>query len=409
MTSKSDGAPARVDLAGPTRATYRTFIAHGFVMSTWASRIPQVKAQLGLDASGLGLLLLAVAAGSVVAVPLAGTVISRRGPRRTVELAALISSASLATVGVGMRLNVTVVAGGLFAFGVAMGTWDVAMNVHGTRVEQASERPILSRFHAGYSVGTVAGALVGVGVVAAGVSVTVHLLVVAAAEAVVLQAVVRGFFAQPPAALSPQKTGQQPKRRRLEAWREQRTVLIGVVVLAFALAEGTGNDWVSVAVIEDHRAAPAIGTLALAVFLAAMAATRWVGPGLLQRHGRVAMLRATAVCAIVGLAVFALAPDTAVACVGALLWGIGASLGFPVGMSAGADDPTRAAPRVSVIASIGYCAFLGGPPLIGFVAQHITIAHAVLVPAAVLAMVSLLLGVVRPADSVDRDGRQRRG
>jgi cyanate permease len=101
----------------------------------------------------------------------------------------------------------------------------------------------------------------------------------------------------------------------------------------------------------------------------------------------------------VGLALFIFGPATGVAFAGALLWGLGASLGFPVGMSAAADDPAQAAPRVSVVASIGYCAFLGGPPLVGFLGDHVTVLKALLAVAVLLVVAIALAGVVRPLQS----------
>src|SRR6185312_15113318 len=133
-----------------------------------------------------------------------------------------------------------------------------------------------------------------------------------------------------------------------------------------------------------------------AAFLTAMTVGRWFGPGLLDRYGRVPVVRALSAIGIVGVVVFVFAPWPALAFVGTLLWGLGASLGFPVGMSAGGDDPRRAAGRVSVIASIGYCAFLAGPPTIGFLGDHLTVLRAVIAVAAVLAIAALIAGAVRP-------------
>jgi MFS family permease len=173
-------------------------------------------------------------------------------------------------------------------------------------------------------------------------------------------------------------------------------LLIGIFVLAFAFAEGTASDWVAVALVDDYRAPPALGTLAFAVFLAAMTAGRWVGPGLLDRFGRVTVVRSTAALGVVGLAIFVFGGATPLAFVGAALWGAGASLGFPVGMSAGADEPARAAARVSVVASIGYCAFLAGPPVIGFLGQQLTVLRALTTVAVLLAIAALIAGNLRP-------------
>ncbi len=118
--------------------------------------------------------------------------------------------------------------------------------------------------------------------------------------------------------------------------------------------------------------------MTFAVFVAAMTAVRLGGNELLDRFGRVRVLRASAGISLAGLLVFSLAPTFGVGLVGVVAWGAGAALAFPVGMSAAADDPVRAAARVSVVSSIGYCAFLAGPPLLGLVADHIGIRHTLL-------------------------------
>jgi MFS family permease len=148
--------------------------------------------------------------------------------------------------------------------------------------------------------------------------------------------------------------------------------------------------------IDGYRVPATVGTLAFAVFLAAMTLGRWYGPALLDRFGRVPVVRVLAVLSLVGLALFIFGRHPAVAFVGAVLWGIGASLGFPVGMSAAADDPAKAAARVSVVASIGYCAFLGGPPLIGFLGDHFTVLKALIAVGVLLMVAMSVAGSLRP-------------
>jgi MFS family permease len=380
-----------------TRATYAAFVSMGFCFASWASRIPQVKQLLGLDASQLGLVLLATAAGSVAALPLAGPVVTRFGSRVTVSRMAVLGGAGLFAVAFGCRIGVAPVVAGLLAVGVGTAGWDVAMNVQGAIVERRLGRAIMPRFHAGFSVGTVAGALGGAAMVALGVSVTAHLAIVAVAVAMGVPLAVKRFLGDHPESDVRPSTGSDAGTagRSLSAWRERRTLLIGVFVLALAFAEGSGNDWISLAMIDGHQARPAVGTLAFAVFLAAMTAGRWFGPQLLDEHGRLAVLRATLIVAIVGLLMFTLGPSTEVAFGGAVLWGAGISLGFPVGMSAGADDPSLAAARVGVIASIAYCAFLAGPPLIGFIAQRYTLLHALTVVIPLLLLAGAIVGALR--------------
>ena len=392
-----------------SRATYVAFAGAGFGFASWASRIPQVKARLDLDPSQLGFVLLSLAAGSVISLPLAGPIVARFGSRRTVMATGVLGGVGLVVVGVGYRSGVVPVVAGLFCWGAAAGTWDVAMNVQGAVVERLLGRSIMPRFHAGFSLGTVAAALSGAAMVALGVSVTVHLAIVGVIVGVAVPLMVRDFVPDsaevvPPtrgatgatAAAGPGDRGPGGARDSLGAWRESRTLVIGLFVLAFAFSEGTGNDWISLATIDRHHVAPAQGTLVFATFLGAMTTARWFGPAVLDRYGRVPVVRVLAVLAIAGLVLFVFGPGIVLAFLGALLWGAGTSLGFPVGMSAGADEPAFAAPRVGVISTIGYCAFLGGPPLIGFLAERSTVAHALVAVIAVMLVAWAIAGVVRP-------------
>jgi fucose permease len=382
-------------LSAAVLATYAAFIFTGLAFASWASRIPQVRDRLELSPAELGLVLLAIAAGSLVALPLAGAIVGRHGSKRTVIAMALVSGASLAVVAVGYQFGVVPVVVGLVGFGFGQGGWDVAMNVQGAVVEQRLGRAIMSRFHAGFSVGTVAGSLVGTLMVALSVPVTVHLVIVAVLVAGFVPLAVRSFMPDSDGARA-EVTPGGAGRRALTAWREPRTLLIGVFVLTFAFAEGTGNDWTSIAFIDGYQTSPAVGTLGFATFLSAMTVGRFFGPGLLDRYGRVRVLRVLAAVSVVGVALFVLGGSTAVGFAGVVLWGGGISLGFPVGMSAGADEPEMAAPRVSVVASIGYCAFLAGPPLVGFLGDHLGVLRAITAVAVLLVVAILLAGNVHP-------------
>jgi MFS family permease len=376
-----------------TRATSVAFIGCGFVFASWASRIPQIRDSLHLSAGELGLVLLAVAAGSVVGLPGSGPVVHRWGTRATTTVMAWVVALALAGVAVGHGLGALPLVVSLLVMGLAYGAWDVAMNVHGAQVEQRSGRPIMSRFHAGYSVGTVGGALIGAGAVALGVPVAVHLMAVAVAVAVVIPWGVTGFFDHERPAVAGPGAG---RRSALAAWREPRTLVIGVFVLAFAFSEGVANDWIGVALIDGYGAPAAVGTLGFAVFLAAMTTARWFGPHVLERFGRVPSVRVLAPVAVAGLLLFVFGPSLPGALAGGLIWGAGAALGFPLGMSAGSDDPARAASRVSVISSIGYCAFLAGPPLIGFLGEHVTVLRALLTAAVLLGLAVVIASALRP-------------
>jgi MFS family permease len=378
-------------------AVYVVFIGNGFAFASWASRIPQVRDALRVTPGVLGLILLCLAVGSTIGTPLSGVITGWLGERRTVAVMSLVTAAGLATVAAGYRYGIAPVAAGLSCFGFGSGAWDVAMNVQGAAVEQALGRAIMPRFHAGWSIGTVAGAGFGAGMIALGVPVSAHLLVVAALVAVAVPAAARLFLpAAPPRASRPGTTLGAPRHSPLAAWTEPRTLLIGLFVLCMAFTEGTGNDWLSLAVIEGYHAPAVLGTLTFAVFLAAMTAGRWFGPGLIDAYGRVRVLRACAATALAGLLMIDFGRLLPVAVAGALLMGLGTSLGFPVGISSAADDPRYAPARVSTAASIGYLAFLAGPPAVGFLGDQVGVLHSLSAAIVVLAAALVLSRATAP-------------
>lgn len=376
-----------------------TFAGFGFATASWASRIPQVRAALHVSPGVLGLILLFGAAGSGISVPLTGTAVARFGEARVVSASAVIAAAGLAVIAVGYPHGIAPVAAGLFGFGFGAGSGDVSMNVQGTAVERGAGRAILPKFHAGWSVGTVAGAGVGTAMVAWRVPVSVHLLVVAIVVGVTMPVVTRSFL--PPVlqpAQSPQaaRTGEASRRSPLAAWTEPRTLMIGLFVLSVTVMEGAGNSWLSLGVIDGYRASAVLGSTALAVFLAAMTAGRWFGPHAIDRFGRVSVLRASVAVALAGLLLIGFGHYLLVAMAGAVLMGLGISLGFPVGMSAAADDPRYAAGRVSTAASLGYVAFLGGSPAIGALADGVGILHAMLLAGVLLVAALFFARATRP-------------
>jgi MFS family permease len=345
----------------------------------------------------LGLILLCGAIGSGTATPLSGLVVARLGEARTVVVMSLIATAGLSAIAVGYS-HVVAVASGLLFFGFGAGAWDVAMNVQGAAVERRLDRTIMSRFHASWSLGTVAGAGAGTAMVALHVPVTAHLLTVALIIAVAVPLATRRFL--PVGSVQPSDTAARPdrghRRDQLAAWTEPRTLVIGLFVLCMAFSEGTGNDWLSLSVIDGYHAPAFLGDLVFAVFLTAMTAGRWFGPGLIDRYGRVRVLRSSAAIALAGLLLIDFGIVLPVAVAGAVLMGLGTALGFPVGMSAAADDPRHAASRVSTTASLGYFAFLAGPPCIGILADHVGVLHALSAAAVLIAAAFFLCPATAP-------------
>lgn len=370
-------------------AVAAAFVLNGFCFASLVTRFPDVRAALRLSNGELGVLLLAIAVGSILALPSSGRLIERWGAATVVRAGAALVAAGLAVAAVGTTTTgqVPLVAVGFFAYGVGTGVWDVAMNVEGTAVEQRLDHAVLPRFHAGWSLGSIAGAALGVPVAVLEVPMPAHLTAVGVVSLGLLVMGTRAFL---PVA---RRHGDGPRGR--SAWLEPRTLAIGLMVLAFALTEGSANDWLALALIDGYAAPRWVGVAGFAVFVTAMTAGRLGGTFLLDRFGRVPVLRATALAAVLGVLLVVLGGHPVLVTVGIVVWGLGASLGFPVGMSAAGDDPARSAARVSVVATIGYAAFLGGPPLLGFVGDKVGTLNALLVVAVLLVPSALVVGSAR--------------
>ena len=367
-------------------ATFAIFGLNGLVFASWAARIPSASDVLGLSDGQTGALLLVAAIGSMISLPLSGGVAARIGTANAVRVGGILSTIAASTIASGLVAeSVILTAAGLFVFGLGIGLWDVAQNLEGADVERRLMRTIMPKFHAAFSGGAFLGAVAGAGLAAAGVALSTHLFGVAVLVLAISLWIPRYFLPEIPHAQQHDDDGAS-RRSGFAAWKEPRTLLIGLVVLGAALTEGAANDWVAKATVDGLGASEAVGALMFGVFVASMTLFRFVGGGFIDRFGRVRVLQVSLASSLVGLLLFVLAPNVLLAGAGAVLWGTGAALGFPMGMSAAADDSRFAAARVSVVSTIGYMAFLAGPPLLGFLGDQVGIRNALLaVGVAVLA------------------------
>jgi MFS family permease len=373
-------------------ATALAFAMNGIGYAGWFSRAPAVREDLGLSSAGFGLLLLCLAGAALVALPLSGPLVHRVGPARAVLLGTLAVAVGLVGLAAGTATgSVPLAAVALGVAGLGTSTWDVAMNVHAADVERQLGRSLMPRFHAGFSLATVVGAGAGAACAALGVPVAAQVLAMAVLVLIVMVFSVRDFLP-----VVPVPSDERRSSGALKAWREPRTLLIGLVMLGFGFTEGSANDWLAITMVDGYGTSEAMGAATLAVFVTAMTVARLLGGAALERWGRVPVLRVTAASALVGLLLVVSGWSVPLVIVGTLLWGAGASLGFPVGMSAAADDPARAAVRVSVASSIGYAAFLAGPPLIGFLSERAGPLRALLVVLGALAVGLAATGAARP-------------
>ncbi|MEE3128829.1 MAG: MFS transporter [Actinomycetota bacterium] len=381
VTRREPLAPA---LLTARNAVALSFALNGLVFASLVSRLPDLRGRLELSNGGLGTLLLAISCGSLLALPSTGRVIERIGAGATVRAGVLADTVGLSVAAAGAVLgSVPLAALGLFVHGVGIGVWDVAMNVEAAEVERRMRRTVMPRFHAGWSAGSLAGAGLGVVVIALGTPMLAHLLLVTVVVGVVAVLGTRGFLPAEPE----HADGRSP--RGPSAWRDPRTLAIGLMVLCFAMVEGTANDWLALGLIDGYGVAHWVGVAGFATFVVAMTAGRLYGPVLLDRFGRPAVLWGSATLAAVGAVLTVLGQVVPLVALGIVLWGLGAALGFPVGMSAAADGGARAAARVSVVSTIGYGAFLAGPPLLGHLGDRIGTLEVLLAVTALMVPASL--------------------
>jgi len=375
-----------------------SFFLNGATFATWVARLPEIRHRLDLSNGQLGTVLLAGSIGSLLALTGSGAIIERIGAATTVRIGVAVDTLGLLGVAVGAVLldSALGVAAALFVWGVGMGLWDVAMNVEGAGVEHRLERTIMPRFHALFSLGSVVGAGIGSATTRLDVPMLVVLPVAGVLILTIAQATVGAFLPR-----DVEELEHAPKGAVRAAWREPRTLLIGLMVLALALTEGAANDWLAIALVDGHDVAAWMGVAGFAVFVSAMTTGRFLGTGLLDRFGRAATLWGTMALAAVGVLLVVYGANAVLVVLGIVLWGVGASLGFPVGMSAAADDQARAPARVSVVSTIGYTAFLTGPPLLGFIGDHVGALHALLLISILLLPAAALVPAARKPVVVD--------
>ncbi|WP_157446555.1 sugar MFS transporter [Cellulosimicrobium sp. TH-20] len=425
----SGTARALTDRAVVSRARWALmvqFALFGVIGTSWMSRLPSVREALGLSSGQLGALLVVGGVGTLTAVVVTGAVVARFGSRTTLVVATSANVVGFGLVALGTATgSVGVFAAGAFLNGMCGALTNVPINICAASVEHHVGRAILPHFHAAFSIGAACGALVAAAFSWAHVGIATQVVVVT-----LVVTAARALLIAPATAIAPERAAARtaaadgaPAPRRgagvraaLAAWREPRTLLIGLVLLASSLSEGSAGNWLSIAVVDGFDVREALGAVAYGTFVGAMTVFRFAGTGLIDRFGRVAVLRASGASALVGLLVFGLAPTLPLAWVGIVLWGCGAALANPVAIAAASDDPAHAAPRVAVATSFSTVAMLSAPPLLGLLVDGVGARHALLVICAATVLSLAVAGQVRPlprpaapapVDDLPEPGRER--
>ncbi len=365
------------------------FALNGVLYGSWAARIPAVQNRLDLSAGALGLALAGVAAGALVAMPLSGGWAARAGSRRATRV--LLAAACVAIPLASFAPSLALLVAGTLALGAANGGLDVAMNAQGAAVERRSGKLIFSSLHAGFSLGGLAGALIGAAAAAAGVDVRVNLTIAGALALAIGLPATRALL---PASADAAPEGRSFARPTRALWA------LGVLAFCCLLAEGAAADW-SAVYVEDSLDAPAgQAALAFAAFSATMTLGRIVGDRLAGALGSVRLLRISGLVAGIGLggALLLAVPGAAIA--GFALLGAGLSVVVPIVFRSAAATPgSPAGPSLAAVSTLGYLGFLAGPPLVGGLAELTSLPVALGIVVVCATMTAVLAGATRGTGS----------
>jgi len=356
MTASSTFATASV--GRPQRISTRVaFFIAGFVMAAWAPMVPLAKARAGLDDGTLGLLLLGLGGGSILAMPFAGYLTAHRGCRWTIVLAALLLCALLPLLAIAPSAATLAIA--LALFGATMGTLDCAMNIQAVLVEKASDEAVMSGFHGMYSVGGIAGAAGMTALLSTGLGPFPATLVVVAVVLVGL------WYAA--GSLLPEGTERDGP---LFAVPRGIVLFLGVLCFIVFLTEGAVLDWSAVFLVSTRQMEPSLAGLGYAAFAATMTIGRLTGDAWVNRLGGMRVVLLGGACAAAGLAVALLLPGWPAALAGFALVGAGCSNIVPVLFSAvGRQRRMPQSAAIPAMVSLGYAGILLGPAAIGFIAH----------------------------------------
>ena len=343
------------------------FALMGLPWAALLSRIPFIKENLGVTKSELGLILVAGGIGSLVGLNLVGRMIAKRGTKfwLMIFFPAYSVSVLLSSIAVDLHQPLVFAIIGFFS-GAAMGITDVAVNVDGTELEKLTKRNLMPRLHASFSFGTLLGS--GWGALSAALSLD---LVITIAPLLVIQLVSVFAVAKFIPADIGIETSHHEEEKPARHWFSWGLVILGIGILGMTLAEGGAGDWMALGFKEGYLVSDAEAGIGFSLFYAGMLLVRYFGGNIADRLGKGRTLQLLAATGVAGILITILAaPNVPLGWLGAALWGAGVSLGFPLFLSA-AGEGEGAARRVSFVAAWGYGAFLAGPPILGFVADHI--------------------------------------
>jgi MFS family permease len=377
----------------PRAATFLVFVVNGAMIGTWVAHIPWLQRELDVSKSTLGLTLLCMAAGALVAMPITGHVLHRRSSAAVARVTALTFCLLLPLP----LLATTPLALGAFllVFGAANGAMDVAMNAHGVAVERDLRRPIMSSLHGGWSIGGFAGSGLAALAAAAGVDPRVESLVVGVVLWLVALVATARLGRISAHAADPSAGGL--------AFPTRAVLLLGGLCFLAMLIEGAVADWSGIYLRDDLDAGAAVAATGFTGFSLGMAAARLGGDRLNQRLGAGRLLRGGMALVAAALGVALLIAEPAVTVLGLALVGLGIANAVPLLFSAAGRVPP-AGPSLAAVFTVGYMGFIVGPPAIGFLADAIGLPQTLaLLCVAAVAVAAMGRRAVEPAGAAEAE------
>ncbi|RAS69847.1 sugar phosphate permease [Lentzea atacamensis] len=370
-------------------ATFTYFTLNGFLLGLWLVHIPTVEQRTGIDHAELGRLLLLLGLGAFVGMRIGGKVTDRAGVKLVVPIAGVVCSVTALTPG--LAVDQWTLGAALLVFGIGNGLMDVSMNAHAVVVERHYQRPVMSAFHATWSLGGVAAALTGARTLSWELSPATTLGAAAALGVVVSLVTARALLNEK------EEQHAQPTGKR----RVPRRIWIMAVLAGFVmLSEGAANDWSVLHLQDVLGASPEIAALAYGAFATTMTTGRLLADRIAARIGPVAVLRWGSAIGAAGIATAALSPWIWLALLGWAIAGAGLSGTVPQLFSAaGHAEAGAAAANVSRVAGLGYLGVLAGPAVIGWMTHFVPLNIAFLLPVAICVVAAFSAGVLR-TDSV---------
>jgi len=367
VTDSPPSVAGRFGLAfAPRRRVFAAFFLYAFAIGGFYPRLAELQRSMRLSESELGIGLIGAACGTLVSLTLAGRLIERVGHRRT--LLALLPALPLCYALAAHASGMVALFVCLLPAGVCIGAIELLVNLEADRVEHQGGRRIMNRAHAFWSFGFFGAGLLGALAARLGISPQWQLAGMVPLQALLIALLLGGFEA------APHRTGSNAE----PAHHLARPTLAILALVLFSLSalvlEGAGIDWSAIYMRDVFDAAPFIGGLAVATGACAQGAARYVADRFVERHSAWTIARTLLGVLGLGTLLVTVAPAWPVALLGFALMGVGTSVVFPLAMSAAAQRTDRpAATNVAALAQISFVSFLLGPPLLGFVAEHVGI------------------------------------